>query len=345
MISHTIYKKHGHTWLAFGQDPDKPEKIIDTNQIVITSGEQAIVLDPGGIEIFPPMLAALTDKVPIENVKHLFMSHQDPDIGSSLPLWRQVCNSDIEIHLSWLWTSFVAHFDAEANLSAIPDEGATINLGTVTLEFIPAHYLHSSGNFSVYDAEARILWTGDIGAALMPKGSQDGYYVEDFASHIQYMEGFHKRWMGSERARDAWINRVSKLDIDILTPQHGLFFKGDNVGRFLDWLGSLDIGSGIESMGTGETPSLPPLPADDATAEEEATEGEEPAEEAPPAAMEAAPAPAPEPDSEPIPTPDSVPEPEPAPEPGPELPNDEAAAVLPEFDETTGGYVFPDNPD
>ncbi len=250
MISQTIFQKPGHKWLAFGQDPNKPEKLIDTNQIVISAGESAIILDPGGIEIFPPMLAALTDEIPIENVKHLFMSHQDPDIGSSLPLWRQVCDENVNIHLSWLWTSFVAHFDAEANITPIPDEGMTIQLsGNVMLQFIPAHYMHSSGNFSVYDPGAKILWTGDIGAALMPNRQRDSFYVEDFNSHVQYMEGFHRRWLGSMRARDAWIAQVSKLEIDILTPQHGLFFKGDDVKRFLDWLARLNIGSGLDSMG------------------------------------------------------------------------------------------------
>jgi len=271
MISHTIFKDQGHTWLAFGQDPEKPEKIIDTNQIVIAAGSSAIILDPGGIEVFPPMLAALTDKVPIENIKHLFMSHQDPDIGSSLPLWRQVCNDDVNIYLSKLWTSFVAHFDAEAPLTPIPDEGMLIKLGSsTTLELIPAHYLHSSGNFSVYDAEARILWTGDIGAALMPNGAKSSFYVEDFTNHIQYMEGFHRRWMASVRARDTWVERVSKLDIDIMTPQHGLFFKGDDVKRFLEWFSRLNIGSGIDSMGGGgdfrpqvvqETPAVAAAPS------------------------------------------------------------------------------------
>lgn len=324
MISHTLYNNRGNTWLAFGQDPQKPENIIDTNQIVITSGDQAIVLDPGGVEVFPPMLAALTDMVPIENVKHLFLSHQDPDIGSSLPLWRQVCNEDVEIHLSWLWTSFVGHFDAEANLTPIPDEGKTIELGSVSLQLIPAHYLHSSGNFSVYDGDARILWTGDIGAALLPPGRQNGFFVENFDAHIQYIEGFHKRWMGSIRARDAWINRVSKLDIDILTPQHGLFFKGKDVGRFLDWFGSLEIGSGIESMGAGATPSPPPLPPEDSAVSPEPVEEVRQIREEPPV-VEAA-----------------EPQPERVPEPAPEPPRQEGTAVLPEFDESVGGYVFPE---
>ncbi len=249
MICETLFKKQGHVWFAFGQDPKKSDKIIDTNQIVIVSGDSAIMLDPGGMEIFPPMLAAMTEKVAIENIDHIFMSHQDPDIGSSLPLWRQVCKDDVKIYLSWLWASFVAHFDSEANLIDIPDEGMNIDLaGGVRLQLIPAHYLHSSGNFSVYDEAARILWTGDIGAALIPAESRNGFFVEDFAGHIQYMEGFHRRWMGSSAARDAWINRVANLDIDLLVPQHGLIFKGRDVYRFLDWLANLEIGTGVDAM-------------------------------------------------------------------------------------------------
>jgi len=310
MISHTIYKDQGHIWLAFGQDPDKPEKMIDTNQIVIVAGSSAIILDPGGIEVFPPMLAALTDKVAIENIKHLFMSHQDPDIGSSLPLWRQVCNDDVNIYLSKLWTGFVAHLDAEAPLTPIPDEGMSINLGTTTtLEFIPAHYLHSSGNFSVYDPQARILWSGDIGASLLPKGSQNSFYVEDFDDHVQYMEGFHRRWMGSTRARDAWVERVSKMDVNIMTPQHGLFFKGDDIKRFLDWLGRLDIGSGIDSMrGGGVSRTLV-------------------IEKSPAAAVTA-----------------STSEPKEIPEPAsePETPADEPAETAADEPAQEGGYTFPE---
>ena len=249
MICETLFKKHDHVWFAFGQDPEKPDKIIDTNQIVIVSGDRAIMLDPGGMEVFPPMLAALTDKVAVEKIDHIFMSHQDPDIGSSLPLWRQVCKDDLKIYLSWMWSPFVAHFDGEADLIDIPDEGMNIELaGGVRLQLIPAHYLHSSGNFSVYDEAARILWTGDIGAALIPAGSRKGFFVENFDDHIHYMKGFHTRWMGSRAARDAWVNRVAGLDIDVLVPQHGLIFKDKDVYRFLDWFANLEIGSGVAAM-------------------------------------------------------------------------------------------------
>lgn len=60
------------------------------------------------------------------------------------------------------------------------------------------------------------------------------------------MEYFHRRWMPSNKAKSAWIDKVSKLDIDMMCPQHGAIFKGDDIGRFLDWLDTLDVGIAID---------------------------------------------------------------------------------------------------
>ena len=86
MLATTIYEDGDHRWIMFGRDPDKAEGIIDTNQYLIQSGNQAILLDPGGIELFAPMLSAVLKFVPAEQITHLFASHQDPDIISSLGL-------------------------------------------------------------------------------------------------------------------------------------------------------------------------------------------------------------------------------------------------------------------
>jgi flavorubredoxin len=238
----SLFRRDDHRWLAFGQDPDRPEAVIDTNQYVVCSGAGAMLLDPGGMEVFPAMLAALTHEVAVEDVKGIFVSHQDPDVASSLPLWRRVCSADTKVYLSWLWTGFVSHFDRDATFTSIPDEGMEVSLGDLRLRFVPAHFLHSPGNFNVYDPRARILFSGDIGAALVPAQAGGDMFVADFAGHVQYMEGFHRRWMGSPKARDAWIETVSHLDIDVLAPQHGRIFRGDDVKRFLDWLAGLEIG-------------------------------------------------------------------------------------------------------
>ena len=243
MKSDIIYNGKNHQWIMFGRDPSKPEKIIDTNQYLIKDGKHSILLDPGGIEIFAPMLAAVLHHVNVDEITDIFASHQDPDIISSLNLWDKAI-PDAKLHAPWIWEGFIRHFGCE-NIKYVPiaDEGETIKLRTTELKCIPAHYLHSAGNFNIYDAEAKILMSGDIGAAL--EAAEAPMFVENFDEHISKMEMFHKRWMPSNKAKNDWVARVRKLDIDIMAPQHGRLFKGDDIKRFLDWFEKLEVASAI----------------------------------------------------------------------------------------------------
>ena len=239
---------HGdHRWLVFSQDDHKPGSVVDTTQVVITAGKNAMLLDPGGIEIFPSMMGALVHEVDMATVNHNFLSHQDPDVGSGLALWRQVTPPATQIHLSAIWTSYVSHYDADAKFAPIPDEGGDLNLGGTTLRFLPSHYMHSPGCFCVYDPVAKGLFSGDIGAAILPDTLGGDVWVTNFDSHVQHMAGFHRRILSSREARDAWVEMVGRLKLDFMVPQHGLAFRGADIPRFLDWLSNLGIGSGIDA--------------------------------------------------------------------------------------------------
>jgi len=240
----SIYKDADHEWIMMGRDPEKPDQIIDTNQYMVTTKKSAIILDPGGIELYAPMLAAVLRHVPLENIKYLFASHQDPDIISSLGLWDKTLQN-ATLYAPWLWESFITHFGMDSiKYSALKDEGGSLDLDGCSLQFVPAHYLHSSGNFHVYDAKSKILMSGDVGAALEPIKTAP-IYVEDFAKHVDYMRGFHQRWMPSNRAKQNWIARVRELDIDVMAPQHGRLFRGEMVQEFLEWFSNLDVGVAV----------------------------------------------------------------------------------------------------
>lgn len=236
----SLYQKGNHQWLCFGRDPDRDEKIIDTNQYMIMNNGQSIILDPGGIELFSQMLTSVLRYTTLDEITALFASHQDPDIISSLGLWDQ-CLPKAKLYSPYIWESFLTHFGMNnIQFHGIPDEGSDYQLGNAKLQFVPAHYLHSSGNFNVYDKEAKILMSGDVGAALDKDDAP--FFVEDFDAHIPKMEFFHRRWMPSNKAKDDWISSVRKLDIEIMAPQHGGLFKGEMVGKFLNWFERLDVG-------------------------------------------------------------------------------------------------------
>ncbi|MGB0938067.1 MAG: MBL fold metallo-hydrolase [Colwellia sp.] len=235
-----LFENASHSWIMFARDDEKPDEIIDTNQYIVITKENALLMDPGGIELFSSMLSAVIKQLPANKITHLFASHQDPDIISSLGLWDQALPSAI-LHSPWIWEGFIRHFGMEnITYAPIQDKGGSLKLDSVSLEFVPAHYLHSSGNFNVYDREAKILMSGDIGAALEEVGAP--LFVEDFDAHIPKMKMFHQRWMPSNTAKNDWVQRVRKLEIDMMCPQHGRIFKGDDVKRFLDWFEGLEVG-------------------------------------------------------------------------------------------------------
>lgn len=235
---------HHRWWIIYDQNE---QRVIDSNVYVFESEGQALILDPGGFETFPHVFSALVDVIEPHLIKGGFVSHQDPDIASSLPLWN-ACLPKIQWYVPKLWDGFIRHYGAlDANFHDIPDEGEEITIGAATLRIIPAHYLHSSANFHVYDPKAKLLFSGDVGAALLPPGH--GAFVDRrddtgqaFAEHISKAEYFHRRWMPSNKAKNDWIDRVSSLDIDFLCPQHGSIYTANNVDLFFDWFKALEVG-------------------------------------------------------------------------------------------------------
>lgn len=243
-----LFNNGSRRWVFFGRDPEKPDSLIDSNQYLVMHNGKGVLLDPGGLEIFPSMIAAVSREIEIDNIEALMASHQDPDIISSLSMWFSI-KPQLSVYASWIWCSFIPHFGGARALTPIPDEGMPLPVGNSRdLHLVPAHYCHSSGNFSLYDPTARILFSGDIGAALVPPDYP--CFVENFEDMPKYMEGFHKRWMPSNAAKNDWVRRVRALNVDMLVPQHGAIFRGDDVKRFLDWFEALQVGTAIGSAGT-----------------------------------------------------------------------------------------------
>jgi flavorubredoxin len=239
--SRVIYENGTHKWIALVRDSSRPGYLIDTNEYLVIDGDDSILLDPGGSEIFPAVFSALSTQFDPRKIKTLFASHQDPDVISSISLWLEF-NPEIKCHISWLWQTFVPHFGGGPDtFIPLPDGGAEIVVGAQRLQAIPAHFLHSPGNFHLYDPQAKILFSGDVGGALLP-ADDTALFVEDFGRHIRHAEGYHRRWMGSEKAKRDWCNRVSQLDIEMLCPQHGAIYRGEQVRRFIDWFAQLEIG-------------------------------------------------------------------------------------------------------
>ena len=222
---------------------------VQANQHLIVHAGHGAILDPGGHKVYNRALAETLAQLGGGRLDTIFLSHQDPDVVAALNGWLMA--TEATAYVSRLWLRFIPHFGIDSlvveRLVGLPDEGALLELGGCSLMALPAHFLHSEGNFQFYDPVAKILFSGDLGASLMPP-KICGQPVPDFARHIPNMEGFHRRYMVSNKVCRLWARMVRQLDIEMIVPQHGPFFKGKAMcNQFIDWIDNLSCGVDLVS--------------------------------------------------------------------------------------------------
>jgi flavorubredoxin len=223
---------------------DSADHAVQSNQFLIVDNGHGAIIDPGGNMTYNGLRIEMTHHFQPKNLDYILASHADPDIVASLNKW--LTNTDCNVLISELWVKFLPHFcsigSAEGRIHGIPDKGANIPLGKSILKAVPAHFMHSEGNFQFYDPVSKILFSGDMGASLVAHSDADTP-VENFATHIQFMEAFHRRYMVSNKICRFWVNMVKQMDVEAIVPQHGRIFKGKKmVNEFLRWIENLPCG-------------------------------------------------------------------------------------------------------
>ncbi|MDF1875155.1 MBL fold metallo-hydrolase [Sulfurimonas sp. SAG-AH-194-I05] len=238
-----LYDDGTHKCVMFSFDDESVEDaFLSVNQYLIVQNGIGVLVDPGSEAVFDELYEAVSQHVEIDKIKFIFFSHQDPDVSGSIAQWA--ISTQARFIMPSLWIRFMTHygFMELSRVIALEDKGAKITFGEDFLQFVPAHFLHSPGNFSLYDSRSKIVFSGDIGAAIVE--TPEGYKkVSSFEEHVKHLLGFHKRYMGSNKLCRAWVARIQGLDVHMIAPQHGLVFEDDDVKYFLEWLKELQCGS------------------------------------------------------------------------------------------------------
>lgn len=237
-----LFENDFHKFILLGFAESKEESGIPSNQYLIIHKNKATLINPGGFGLFPILISRVLKYTDVENIKNIILSHQDPDVSGGLNIWMETTKADV--YISKLWTRFIPHYDITnpEKIKPVPDEGMDVNLSEDSiLKLIPAHFLHSPGQMNLYDPTSKILFSGDIGAGLLPCSNNE-LFIKDFDDYVHCIEKFHKRYMASNRALRKWIKTVEKLDIDIIAPQHGYLYKGKSIDKLFEYLYDLKCG-------------------------------------------------------------------------------------------------------
>ena len=244
-----LYRDKQHACLMFTDLFEEDGQAVQANQFLVIDGDQAALIDPGGNQAFNELLMGVGREFPPGKLTYLLASHADPDIIASLDRW--MTSTPARLVISKLWERFAPYFTksgkTQSRIIGVTDAGGVLPLGRSELVLLPAHFMHSEGNFHFYDPVSCILFTGDLGVSLI-SGVEAREFVTELAPHIPRMEGFHRRYMASNKILRLWTRMARKLDVKMLVPQHGApIVWRQAIADFYDWLDG--VNSGIDLVG------------------------------------------------------------------------------------------------
>ncbi len=240
-------------------DPGKPVKIYSNsklniywvgitedikfrcNSYLIESKESKILIDPGSSRRhFAQVFNRITKLFKAEEINHIIVHHQDPDLCDSLPDWLMI-NPDILILTTPRTKELLLYYGVEkANYFIVdPRKNTDYKTADIDLTFIPAPFLHFPESFVTYDNNVGYLFSGDIFGA-----SENDWklFIDDVEDYKNKMESYHIEMMASQKALRGFIARLSNLKINAILPQHGSIIQSQYIKILIDYLYNLKTG-------------------------------------------------------------------------------------------------------
>ena len=174
--------------------------------------------------------------VPLESIDYIVMSHTEPDHSGSLEEFLSI-NPDVTVVATRSAHNFLAEIVNKEFNGKVVNEGDTIDLGGVSLEFIMAPNLHWPDTMFTYVKEEKAIITGDMfGCHYAGKGVFD----EDFSPELVDAQKYYFDVIISPFKDFALkaIDKIKDLDFDVICPSHGpvLAHQGhEAIARFKKW--------------------------------------------------------------------------------------------------------------
>ena len=222
---------------------DEKGSSLRCNPYLIVDNDEAILVEPGSIQHFPSVLQKVSKLVDFNQITHILVSHQDPDLCASIPRFEELIygtGGSCKIVTHTRASVLVSHYGVRSSFYMVDanDWSLTLTSGR-KIKFIFAPYLHFPGAFMSYDTKNKTLFSGDIFGGF--SFDWELYANENYS---EAMKAFHENYMPSNEILRSAMEKLSDFEIEMIAPQHGSVINKD-VNKYIDVLTNLDCGDYI----------------------------------------------------------------------------------------------------
>jgi len=200
------------------------DDIFQCHPYLIRNGKESVLIDPGSLITFRETLRKVKYLVDLKNIKYIICHHQDPDIAACLPeLEKTLPEGERYIVTHWRTYFLLKHYNLLTPFYLVDQHGFKLSLEGRELQFILTPYMHYPGNIVTYDPKTKVLFSSDIFGGWV-EGEWTLFAKEE--DLVKNMKKFHEIYMPCREVVFYAMEKLKKLDIEVIAPQHGSIIKG-----------------------------------------------------------------------------------------------------------------------
>lgn len=210
---------------------------------LIVNGEESILIDPGSMLEFDETVRKVKTLIDINSIKYIILHHQDPDLAAAVPeIEKLIMRDDLLVVTHSRTAVLIKHYLIVSDYYEIDKHDNWLITSTgLQLDFYTTPYCHSPGAFVSYEPKTKTLFSGDIFGGIEKSWE---FYADE--SYFHKAKLFHQEYMPSKDIFNYALNKIEKLDIDLIAPQHGSIIEKKYISQLIKDMKNLDCGLYIE---------------------------------------------------------------------------------------------------
>lgn len=192
------------------------------NSYIVEGTEKTALIETAHIDYFNNFIENINEITSLEKVEYLIMNHNEPDhSGSIAKLLKLVPN--LKIITTKAGSIFLKNIvNEEMPNIIVAKDGDEIDLGSKTLKFITAPFLHWSDSMFTYLKEEKLLFSCDfLGTHYCEPQIFDTKisHIDDYTKSVKnYFDAIFSPFKPYVRNG---LEKIKDLQIDIIAPSHG----------------------------------------------------------------------------------------------------------------------------
>ena len=206
----------GVWWLGSSES----ESFLQVNAYFLYREGIGIIFDPGPVGCFREIHAAAMSLAPMRDIVAIVVSHQDPDVCASIPLWENAGFTGTVI-AHWRTYLLLPSYGLRSKLRSVKDMLGESEQNLLGVRFLSLPYLHAPGTIGMFDGTTGTFFSGDLFGAV---GKNAELIAEE--SYLTRMVNFHEQYMPSSAMLVSALDRLSLMNIERICPQHGSIIEG-----------------------------------------------------------------------------------------------------------------------